>query len=97
MEAEAVKLVNEFGPAIGALLIVYLLTLQFLKLFKEKGKRIDDAMQRFVATLDANNKIIGNHLAHNTEAINNVGETNKNLEIAIHELMAVIRDKNVRP
>jgi FKBP-type peptidyl-prolyl cis-trans isomerase 2 len=48
-------------------------------------------MQRFVATLDANNKIIGNHIDHNTEVLRKQTETNERLIEMINQMLGFFR------
>lgn len=87
MDTETLKLLKDFSPVLGAIVIIYLVVKMFLKAFIQKGKMIDDSIKRFVSTLNENNKIIGNHIDHNTDILKKQNETNERLIEMINQMM----------
>ena len=94
MESETLKVLKEFSPILGSIVVIYLVVKSYIKVGERKDKDYIKATENFNKTISDNNEIIENHIEHNIEIMKDNCETNKKLEIAIHELMITLRNNN---
>lgn len=101
METNTLQILKEFSPFLGAIVVLYLMVRLFVAEFAKKGKAVELMMERFLKELESNRAVITNHIEHNTEAMKELsemnrqtGETNRKLELVVSNVITLLQRNN---